>query len=182
MPDSLWVSLNGCRQELPDDGRRLIDWLREDMRLTGTKQPCGAGHCGGCSILLDGDVVPACCVLAASVDGREIFTIEGLAEQHPEDPLFEAFIYQGAAQCGYCTAGMIIAARAFLNRARLTVTETSPIDRDMIRQAIAGNICRCTGYVQIIEAVLIAAKKENLCHVEAKKVTWEIISKTDNFC
>jgi aerobic-type carbon monoxide dehydrogenase small subunit (CoxS/CutS family) len=176
MVEKAWVVLNGRKEHLPFDGRRLIDWLRDDMGLTGTKQPCGAGHCGGCSVLLDGSVVPACCILTASVAGRTIETIEGLAELTPEDPLFEAFIRHGALQCGYCTPGMIIAARAFLNELHVTASPGSAIDHKMIQQALAGNICRCTGYVQIVEAVRAAACQEGFVSREAPRETWSIAS------
>jgi aerobic carbon-monoxide dehydrogenase small subunit len=160
MKEHPWVVLNGERHPLPTDGRRLIDWLRDDMGLTGSKEPCGAGHCGGCSVLLDGEVVLSCCILAATVAGRKLTTIEGLAEKTPEDPLLDAFVHLGAIQCGYCTPGMVVAARAFLNTCAQSASKKYPVDEQAVRLALSGNICRCTGYVQIIKAVLSVAQQE----------------------
>jgi aerobic-type carbon monoxide dehydrogenase small subunit (CoxS/CutS family) len=161
MKEHTWVLLNGQRQLLPIDGRRLIDWLRDDMGLTGTKVPCGAGHCGGCSILLDSEVVLSCCMLASSAAGRQLITIEGIADITPEDPLLDAFVRFGATQCGYCTPGMIIAARAFLNICAHDDSKEQLVDEQAVRLALSGNICRCTGYVQIVNAVLSVAQQEN---------------------
>lgn len=160
MKEHSWVMLNGKKHPLPTDGRRLIDWLRDDMGLTGSKLPCGAGQCGGCSVLLDGVVVLACCLLASTVAGHQLTTIEGLVEKTPEDPLLDAFVSCGATQCGYCTPGMIIAARAFLDTCAQHAWNDHPIDEQAVRLALSGNICRCTGYVQIIKAVLSAVPPE----------------------
>ena len=162
MANQLSVLLNGQPQPLPDDVFRLIDWLRNDMKLTGTKEPCGAGYCGGCSVLLDGMVVPSCCILTVTVAGREVITIEGLSERVPPDPLLDAFVHHGAIQCGYCTPGMIIAARAFLDSIKGTCSKERPITEQSVRAALAGNVCRCTGYVNIVEAILAAAREEGL--------------------
>jgi carbon-monoxide dehydrogenase small subunit len=125
--------------------RTLVDVLREDLGLTGTKKGCGEGKCGSCTVLMDGRPVNACLLLAPQADGTMILTIEGLAAQEP-DPLQKAFVEKGAVQCGFCTPGMILTAKALLDR------KTDPRDQE-IKSAIAGNLCRCTGYHKIVEAV-----------------------------
>jgi carbon-monoxide dehydrogenase small subunit len=134
--------------------RRLLDVLREDLALTGTKEGCGEGECGACTVLVDGAPVDACLVPVAQVDGARIATVEGLAAASPEgavlDPLQAAFLEAGGAQCGICTPGMLMAARAYLDAGGIA-------DEQSIREAIAGNLCRCTGYTKIIEAIAIAA-------------------------
>ncbi len=131
--------------------RRLIDLLREDLKLTGTKEGCGIGECGACTVLLNGKAVNSCLVLAGQVEGAEILTIEGLAQNGQLHPLQENFIKYGAVQCGFCTPGMIMSAYALL------LENPSPSE-DEIKAAIAGNLCRCTGYKQIIEAIEMTAK------------------------
>jgi aerobic-type carbon monoxide dehydrogenase small subunit (CoxS/CutS family) len=138
-PEEAWVN--------PDDV--LVDVLRETFGLTGTKKGCGIGECGACTVLLDGRPVNSCLVLAASVDGKSITTIEGL-EGDAADALRQAFIDEGAVQCGYCTPGMIVSAKALLD------TTPDPSDGE-IKKAISGNICRCTGYARIVAAVRKAA-------------------------
>lgn len=164
------VHVNGKLYRLPtSQGRRLVDWLREDLGLTGTKEACGTGDCGSCSVLLNGRVIPSCCVLVHCVAGQEITTIEGLAAHHPDDPLFEAFMTCGAFQCGYCTPGMIISARSFLDH----LENPSDVIRDTdVRAAIAGNICRCTGYTQIVEAILTAAAAQGLSCEPMERYCW----------
>jgi carbon-monoxide dehydrogenase small subunit len=132
---------------------RLIDLLRDQLGLTGTKEGCSVGECGACSVLLDGRVVNACLVLSAQAAGREVVTIEGIrgADSGPND-LQQAFIDYGAVQCGYCTPGMVMAGEALL------ATHPSP-SRSQIREAIAGNLCRCTGYQQIVDAIEATAAK-----------------------
>ena len=131
--------------------KRLLDVLREDLRLTGTKEGCGEGECGACSVILDGEVVNSCLIPACQAQSADILTVEGLARDGRLDPLQQAFLECGGAQCGICTPGMLIAARALLDaHARPT--------RDEIKEAIAGNLCRCTGYVKILDAVEQAAK------------------------
>jgi carbon-monoxide dehydrogenase small subunit len=126
--------------------RTLLQVLREDLDLTGTKNGCNSGECGACTVFFDGEPVNACLVLAVEADGHEVATIEGLAQDGALDPLQQAFINCNAVQCGFCTPGMIISARALLDR--------NPQPSEMeIRQAIAGNLCRCTGYTRIVEAV-----------------------------
>jgi len=129
---------------------RLLDVLREELRLTGTKEGCGEGECGACSVLIDGEVINSCLVPVCQVDGCSITTVEGLAGDGRLDPLQQAFLECGGAQCGICTPGMLIAARALLEN-------NSNPSRDEIKEAIAGNLCRCTGYVKIIDAIERAA-------------------------
>lgn len=136
-------TLNGSAVSLDVAGsRRLLDVLREDLHLTGTKEGCGEGECGACSVLIDGEVVNSCLVAAGQVEGREVVTIEGLSS-----PLQHAFIERGAAQCGICTPGMLLAAHALLR-------ENPRPSEDEVRVGLAGNLCRCTGYTKIIDAVL----------------------------
>jgi|SRR5215212_8222257 len=130
--------------------RRLLDALREDLGLIGTKEGCGEGECGACSVLVDGAVVDSCLVPVCQVDGTSVLTVEGLAPAGELDPLQQAFLERGGAQCGICTPGMLIAARAYLDRGG------GPVEDD-IREAIAGNLCRCTGYTKIIDAIAHAA-------------------------
>jgi carbon-monoxide dehydrogenase small subunit len=130
--------------------RRLLDALREDLGLTGTKEGCGEGECGACSVLLDGQLVDSCLVPLSQVDGASVLTVEGLARDGELSTLQQAFLERGGAQCGICTPGMLVAAQAYLDGGG------APVDED-IREAIAGNLCRCTGYTKIIEAIAAAA-------------------------
>lgn len=132
--------------------RRLIDVLREDFFLTGAKEGCGEGECGACTILMDGKAVHACMVLAGQLSGHEILTVEGLAQNGELDIIQRAFVEQVAIQCGYCTPGMIMSAKGLL------LQNPDPSEED-IRIALSGNICRCSGYVQIVAAVRQAAKQ-----------------------
>lgn len=131
--------------------RRLLDVLREDLRLTGTKEGCGEGECGACSVIVDGEVINSCLVPVCQVQGASILTVEGLARDGRLDPLQQAFLECGGAQCGICTPGMLIAARGLLDH------NPKPT-LDEIKEAIAGNLCRCTGYTKIIEAIEQAAE------------------------
>jgi carbon-monoxide dehydrogenase small subunit len=145
------LTVNGAEQALDVPGmRRLLDALREDLGLTGTKEGCGEGECGACSVLVDGEVVNSCLVPLCQVDGADVLTVEGLAPNGGLDLLQQAFLDAGGAQCGICTPGMLMAARAYLDKGGGT-------DHDDIREAIAGNLCRCTGYTKIIEAIALAA-------------------------
>jgi len=130
--------------------RRLLDILREDLGLTGTKEGCGEGECGACAVLLDGELVNACLVPALQLDGRDVLTIEGLGTSERPDPVQQAFLEEGAVQCGFCIPGMVMASRALLDR------QAHP-SRAEIRRALAGNLCRCTGYERIFRAVERAA-------------------------
>ena len=150
--------VNGTPAQVDVPGmRRLLDVLREDLGLTGTKEGCGEGECGACSVLLDGQVVDSCLVPMCQVDGRIVRTVEGLAlaarERGSLDSLQEAFLELGAAQCGICTPGMLMAARAYLDAG-------GGPDHDSIREGIAGNLCRCTGYQKIVEAIAAVAMGE----------------------
>ncbi|HEY3884553.1 MAG TPA: (2Fe-2S)-binding protein [Vicinamibacterales bacterium] len=136
---------------LIDDYKTLLEALREDVQLTGTKHGCELGECGACAVLADGQPMLSCLMLAVECEGRQITTVEGLASGGRLHPLQESFADLGAAQCGYCTPGILVTAKALLDR------EPHPT-RDQIREALAGNLCRCTGYQQIIEAVEAAAK------------------------
>ncbi len=137
--------------------RRLLDVLREDLLLTGTKEGCGEGECGACTVLIDGDPVDSCLVPVCQVGGSDIRTVEGLAAPASDagepvalDPLQAAFLLTGGAQCGICTPGMLMAARAYLDAG-------GGPDEDDIREAIAGNLCRCTGYTKIVDAIALVA-------------------------
>jgi aerobic carbon-monoxide dehydrogenase small subunit len=148
------LTVNGSETELEVPGmRRLLDALREDLGLTGTKEGCGEGECGACSVIVDGQLVDSCLVPMCQVDGASVLTVEGLAPAGQLDALQQAFLETGGAQCGICTPGMLMAARAYLDQAGGT-------DHDQIREAIAGNLCRCTGYTKIIDAIALAAAED----------------------
>ena len=132
---------------------RLLDVLREDLRLTGTKEGCGEGECGACSVLMDGGLVNSCLVPAAQARGARVLTIEGVADGEGLDRVQRAFVEHGGAQCGACTPGMVIAAVSLLER------NPSPTEAD-IREGLAGNLCRCTGYTKIFDAVVRACQAE----------------------
>ena len=145
-------TVNGEPVEILADGyKTLLEVLREDLQLTGTKHGCELGECGACAVLLDGHPVLSCLVLAAECDGRHVTTVEGLAGDGRLHPLQECFADLGAAQCGYCTPGILITAKALLEQ------EPHPT-RERICEALSGNLCRCTGYLQIVEAVEAAAR------------------------
>lgn len=132
--------------------RTLLEFIREDLLLTGTKEGCNEGECGACTILFDGKPVNSCLMLAVEANGHEIITVEGLAKEGKLHPLQEAFMEAGAVQCGFCTPGMLMSAKACLD------TYPNPAE-DQIRKEMEGNLCRCTGYNRIVEAVQIAAVK-----------------------
>ena len=152
-------TVNGSPTEVDVPGmRRLLDVLREDLALTGTKEGCGEGECGACTVLLDGAPVDSCLVPICQVRGADIRTVEGLAAPASDlgdpaalDPLQVAFLLTGGAQCGICTPGMLLAARAYLDAG-------GGPDEDGIREAIAGNLCRCTGYTKIVDAIALVAR------------------------
>ena len=148
----LSLSINGQTHEvLAETHRTLLDVLRTDLGLVGTKENCLEAECGVCTVLVEGVAVNACILLAAQCQGRAIVTIEGLAAPGQLHPLQQAFIDHGAVQCGYCIPGMILAAKAYLD-------ESPEPDEYGVREALAGNLCRCTGYQRVIEAVLSAAR------------------------
>ena len=149
----LTLTVNGERHEVrAEPHRTLLDVLRADLGLTGTKENCLEAECGVCTVLLDGVAVNACILLAAECQDRDVLTIEGLARDGELHPLQRAFIDHGAVQCGYCIPAMILSAKAFLDE--------HPVPTEgQVREALAGNLCRCTGYQKIVEAVLAAARE-----------------------
>jgi carbon-monoxide dehydrogenase small subunit len=152
MKQAIQVTINGRRYEEEVEPRMLLaHFLRETIGLTGTHVGCVIGECGACSVLLDGKVVKSCLHFAVQADGREITTIEGLAKDGELNPVQEAFVKNYAFQCGYCTPGMVMTSQALLKR------NPNPTEAE-IRKALAGNLCMCTGYVQIVDAVKEAAK------------------------
>lgn len=141
------LTVNGTKEQVDVPSNfTLLRMLREKLALTGTKNGCAAGECGACTVLLNGEPVNSCMVLAAECDGAEVITVEGLAKDKRLDPVQEMMIEAGGVQCGFCTPGILISARALLDR------NPKPSEDD-IREALVGNLCRCTGYIRIIEAV-----------------------------
>jgi carbon-monoxide dehydrogenase small subunit len=150
---ALRLTVNGdARQASVPPMKRLLDVLREDLALPGTKEGCGEGECGACTVLLDGEPVNSCLVAAGQCQGAAIVTVEGLARGARLSALQRAFVEMGGAQCGICTPGMLVSAHALLLAARGRVP-----DEDEVREALAGNLCRCTGYQKIVDAVRAAA-------------------------
>lgn len=149
---SISISVNGKAQELDIDTRlSLVELLRERLRLTGAHVGCRTGNCGACTVILDGDTVKSCCILAADVDGSEITTVEGIVGASGElHPIQAAFVEHQGLQCGFCTAGMLLSSMALLER------NPSPTE-DEIRHGISGNLCRCTGYQNIVKSIQAAA-------------------------
>jgi len=148
-PIRLTVNGEGCELSV-EPKKTLLDLLREDLELTGTKRGCDNGECGACTVLLNGQPVNACLVLAVEAEGKDVLTIEGLADGTHLHPLQEAFIHHGAVQCGYCSPGMILTAKALLDE------NPRPTELE-VRKAIAGNLCRCGTYNKVVEAVLSVA-------------------------
>jgi len=147
----LKLTINGeIYQPVVKPNTLLVNLLRNDLDLTGTKTSCQSGYCGACTVLIDGKAVKSCSILAVQTDGKEITTIEGLVEGDTLHPIQQAFVDHYAVQCGYCTPGMIMSAKALLDK------NPEPSD-DEVKQALRGNLCRCTGYIKIIEAVLAAS-------------------------
>jgi len=145
------LKVNGELHDVVVEPRRtLLEVLREQLGLTGTKEGCDAGDCGACTVLLDGKPVPSCLVLAIDAQGKDILTIEGVANGPELHPIQKAFVDYGAMQCGFCSPGMIITAKALLER------NPNPSESE-VRKAISGNLCRCTGYVKIIDAIMAVA-------------------------
>jgi aerobic carbon-monoxide dehydrogenase small subunit len=147
------LTVNGERLQADCwEGESLLYALREKLGLPGSKNACEQGECGSCSVLLDGQLVCSCLVLAAQADGHEVTTVEGLADGESLHPVQQAFVEAGAVQCGFCTPGLVVAAADLLRRT------PSPSD-DEIREALSGNLCRCTGYAKILDAVRLAAER-----------------------
>jgi carbon-monoxide dehydrogenase small subunit len=152
MKQLVTLRVNGETYELPVDVRRtLLEVLRDELSLTGTKEGCDTGDCGACTVLLDGIPIASCLTLAVEAQGKEISTIEGLAREGQLHPLQRAFIDHGAIQCGFCTPGIIMSAKALLDK------KPQPTEAE-VREAISGNYCRCTGYTKIVEAILATSQ------------------------
>ena len=150
---TITVTINGTARTIDADiYRSLLELLRDQLNLTGTKECCAEGECGSCTVLLNGRAVNACLVLAVECDGEDVATIEGLALHGQLDPVQQAFVESGAVQCGFCIPGMIVAAKYLLS------TNPSPSE-DEIKEGLAGNLCRCAGYSRIIKAVALAATR-----------------------
>lgn len=147
------LRINGEDQELLiSPNKTLLEVLREDLDLIGAKEGCQDGACGACTVLLDGKPVRSCLMLALDAEGKDILTIEGLAQEGKLHPIQEAFISHGGVQCGFCTPGMILTAKALLDN------NPEPTEPE-VREAISGNLCRCTGYVKIVESIMAVAKR-----------------------
>jgi carbon-monoxide dehydrogenase small subunit len=156
MKQILHLRVNGENREVATEiSKTLLEVLREDLGLTGTKHGCELGECGTCTVLMDGEPVLSCLILGVEAEGSEILTVEGLKDRDKPHPLQKAFADLGAAQCGYCTPGILVTAKAFLEK------NPHPT-REQIREALAGNLCRCTGYTKILEAVELVAKGEGI--------------------
>jgi carbon-monoxide dehydrogenase small subunit len=150
---SINIVINGQANIVDVPSRRLLsDLIRDDLHLTGTKRGCETGVCGACTVLLDGEAVKSCLMLAVQVSGREITTVEGLAEGESLHPLQEAFMEHGGLQCGYCTPGFLMTACALLN-------DNPDPTEEQIREGLNGNLCRCTGYVGIVKSIQVAGEK-----------------------
>jgi len=145
--------INGNKRKIETSpSTRLLDLLRDDLHLTGTKEGCGKGECGACTVIMNGELVASCLVLAPQAEGAVITTIEGIGSGDHLDPIQEAFIETGAVQCGFCTPGMILAAKKLLE-------ENSHPNENDIKRGISGNLCRCTGYQKIFDAIKLAANR-----------------------
>lgn len=149
------INVNGINytKEI-DPSIRLIDFLRDELKLKGTKEGCGEGECGACTVIVNGKAINSCLMLASSADGKNVITIEGVSDKEKLHPIQEAFMEVGAIQCGYCTPGMILSAKALLD-------EKPNASEEEIKVALSGNLCRCTGYKKIIQAVMLAQDKLN---------------------
>lgn len=151
MKRKIRLTVNNETYDLEVENRRtLLEVIREDLHLLGTKQMCNMGECGSCTVLMDGQAVNSCITLAVEAHGKKIETIEGVARDGKLDPIQEAFVAKGAVQCGYCSPGMIMTTKDLLAK------NSHPTEKE-VKTAIAGNLCRCTGYVRIVDAILTAA-------------------------
>lgn len=147
------INVNGVNYDKDiDPSLRLIDFLREELKLKGTKEGCGEGECGACTVIVGGKTINSCLMLASSVDGKNVITIEGVSDNNKLHPIQEAFMEVGAVQCGYCTPGMILSAKALLDK-------NPNANEEEIKSSLSGNLCRCTGYKKIIQAVILAEEK-----------------------
>ena len=147
------LTINGKKRKVETTAStRLLDLIRDDLRLTGTKEGCGKGECGACTVIMNGNLVASCLILAPQADGAVITTIEGIGDNKCLDPVQEAFIETGAVQCGFCTPGMILAVKKLLE-------ENLHPDEEEIKRGISGNLCRCTGYHKIFDAVRLASDR-----------------------
>jgi carbon-monoxide dehydrogenase small subunit len=158
---AITLTVNGAEERLDvPSSMTLLQMLRERLALTGTKNGCEAGECGACTVLVDGESVNSCMMLAVEADGREVLTVEGLAPEGRLSPLQEAFVEHNAVQCGFCTPGMLMSAHALLQR------NPRPAEAE-IKEALVGNLCRCTGYVRIVDAIEAAAggRQDEQAHV-----------------
>lgn len=147
---NLKVNGNDISVEIEED-LRLLDLLRDKLHLTGTKEGCGEGECGACTVIMDGEIVDSCLVLAFQAEGKEIVTIEGMKNGDQIHPIQKAYLEAGAVQCGYCIPGMVLATKAILDK-------NSEPSEDEIREGISGNLCRCTGYTKMVDAVQKASE------------------------
>ena len=149
------INVNGINYSKDiDPSLRLVDFLRDELKLKGTKEGCGEGECGACTVIVDGKTINSCLMLASSADGKNVITIEGVSDNNKLHPIQEAFMEVGAVQCGYCTPGMILSAKSLLDK-------NPNASEEDIRIALSGNLCRCTGYKKIIQAVMLARDKLN---------------------
>ncbi|MBE3091499.1 MAG: (2Fe-2S)-binding protein [Candidatus Atribacteria bacterium] len=147
------LTVNGKKRKVETTtSTRLLDLIRDDLHLTGTKEGCGKGECGACTVIMNSELAASCLVLALQADGADITTIEGIGNDKCLDPVQKAFIETGAVQCGFCTPGMILAAKKLLE-------ENPHPDEEEIKRGISGNLCRCTGYQKIIDAIKLAANR-----------------------
>ena len=147
------ITVNGAKRELEvTPYTRLLDLLREDLGLTGVKEGCGKGECGACTVIMNGELTASCLVPAPQADQAEIVTVEGLGTKDDLHPIQESFVEAGAVQCGYCIPGMVLASKRLLDE------KPKPTEKE-VRYGLSGNICRCTGYAKIIDAVMLAADK-----------------------
>jgi len=147
------LTINGIKRKVETThSTRLLDLLRDDLHLTGTKEGCGKGECGACTVIINGELVASCLILAPQADGAVITTIEGIGDNECLDPIQEAFVETGAVQCGFCTPGMILSAKKLLEENALPSEEE-------IKRGISGNLCRCTGYQKIFDAIKLAGEK-----------------------
>lgn len=155
MKSSINLIVNGQKYQVEvEDNKTLLYVLREVLNLTGTKEGCGIGECGSCTVLMNGKLVKSCLLLAKQAEGKEITTIEGLSKNNDIHPIQQSFVEVGAVQCGYCTPGMVLATKALLDK----TPEPTP---EEIKVGLSGNLCRCTGYTKILKAVELSAKRLN---------------------